>query len=106
MKYTFTIIALFVLLNCYAQMDSLSTNKGIVMNDAVVFRTYCSPSIKASKPLFVVNGIVLKRKQIMKLDTSNIARIEILKDIPKAISLYGKRGKNGVILITTKKRLL
>ena len=60
-------------------------------------------SISASSaPLYVVDGIPLDAGSISSIDPSDIASTTILKDAT-ATSLYGSRGANGVILITTKK---
>ena len=56
----------------------------------------------SSSPLYVVDGIPLDAASISSIDPSDIASTTILKDAT-ATSLYGSRGANGVILITTKK---
>ncbi|MDP4238571.1 MAG: TonB-dependent receptor [Bacteroidota bacterium] len=53
-----------------------------------------------STPIYVVDGIVTDN--INFLSTSDIASLEVLKDASTA-AIYGSRGANGVILITTKK---
>lgn len=54
-------------------------------------------------PLVVLDG-ELKENYILKdLDANTIASIDILKDAT-ALSFYGKDGKNGAIVITTKKQ--
>ena len=56
----------------------------------------------SSAPLYVVDGIPLDAASISSIDPSDIASTTILKDAT-ATSLYGSRGANGVVLITTKK---
>ena len=56
----------------------------------------------SSAPLYVVDGIPLDAGSISSIDPSDIASTTILKDAT-ATSLYGSRGANGVVLITTKK---
>ncbi len=51
-------------------------------------------------PLFIVDGVPVDGLQDMS--SSDIQSIEILKDASSA-SIYGSRGSNGVVLITTKK---
>lgn len=59
-------------------------------------------SINASRaPLYVVDGVAYDG-DISSIDPSDIASTTILKDAT-ATSLYGSRGANGVIVITTKK---
>ena len=54
----------------------------------------------STDPLFVVDGATVN--SISYLDPNNIASVEVLKDAAST-SMYGSRGANGVILITTKK---
>lgn len=59
-------------------------------------------SINASSaPLFVVNGVPFQGS-ITSINQSDIESFSVLKDAA-ATSLYGSRGANGVIIITTKK---
>jgi len=55
----------------------------------------------SSAPLYVVDGMPFEGK-LSNINSSDIASMTILKDA-SATSLYGARGANGVILITTKK---
>ncbi len=55
----------------------------------------------SSAPLYVVDGIPYEG-DVSALDPGDIASTTILKDAT-ATSLYGSRGANGVIVITTKK---
>jgi len=54
-----------------------------------------------SEPLYVVDGIPLERG-LANLNTNDIETIDVLKDAASA-AIYGSRGSNGVIIITTKK---
>lgn len=72
----------------------------------------------SSNPLYVVDGVPIESNQaevktggsplnnptvnpLSYIDPNNIASIEVLKDA-SAAAIYGSRGANGVILITTK----
>ena len=55
----------------------------------------------SSAPLYIVDGVTYDG-DISSIDPGDIASITILKDAT-ATSLYGSRGANGVIVITTKK---
>jgi len=60
-------------------------------------------SINASNaPLFLVDGI--EYGSTLDINASDIASIEVLKDA-SSTAIYGTRGANGVIIITTKKGL-
>ncbi len=52
-----------------------------------------------SSPIFVVDGVILD--DISFLNSADIASMEVLKDA-SATAIYGARGSNGVILVTTK----
>lgn len=54
-----------------------------------------------NSPLWVVDGIILGNSD-PKLNPNDVESISVLKDA-SATSLYGNRGANGVILITTKR---
>src|SRR5690606_21323618 len=53
-------------------------------------------------PLYILDGKEIKNEEISAIDSNSIAHIEVLKE-NSAIKQYGKKGENGVILITTKK---
>lgn len=53
-----------------------------------------------SNPLYVVDGILLDDMQF--LSNEDIESIQVLKDA-SATAIYGSRGANGVIIVTTKK---
>jgi len=52
-------------------------------------------------PLYILDGEVLENGKISGLDPKTIETINILKD-GNGEALYGEKGKNGVIVITTK----
>lgn len=56
-------------------------------------------SINGVKPLYVVDGLL--NDNINFLNPADIQSIEILKD-PSSLAIFGVRGANGVILVTTK----
>ena len=52
-------------------------------------------------PLILIDGIELTTDDLARLNTDDIAAFSIMKDAT-ATALYGARGANGVILVTTK----
>lgn len=80
----------------------------------VVIRVRGGNSLSSSnEPLYVVDGYPISagtsaggsgagQNPLATLNTSDIASIEILKDA-SATAIYGARGANGVVLITTKR---
>ncbi|HKK46486.1 MAG TPA: TonB-dependent receptor [Balneolaceae bacterium] len=93
------------------------TSTSGVLGAPVSVRVRGTTSINASsQPLYVVDGIPLVNSQIgaslgepgnqavnplVNLDPNNIKSIQVLKDA-SATAVYGSRGANGVVLITTK----
>ena len=57
-------------------------------------------SFSNANPLFVVDGFLTG--DISNINPADIATMEVLKDA-SATAIYGSRGSNGVIIITTKK---
>ena len=55
----------------------------------------------SNSPLFVVDGIPLTTGGIEYLNPTDIASIDVLKDA-SATAIYGSRGANGVVIVTTK----
>jgi TonB-linked SusC/RagA family outer membrane protein len=55
-----------------------------------------------SDPLFVVDGIVGVLNAMQNINPQDILTVDILKDA-SATAIYGSRGANGVIIITTKR---
>lgn len=53
-------------------------------------------------PLYVIDGFPIEGFDMGNINPQNIESIEILKDASSA-AIYGSRGGNGVVLITTKK---
>lgn len=54
------------------------------------------------EPLFIIDGVPTNRDNFRTINPNDIESFTVLKDA-SATSLYGNRGSNGVILITTKK---
>jgi len=93
----------------------ISSNTG-VPGEVVNIRVRGATSINADNdPLYVVDGVFINNNSLQTIGTggkatspiadinpSDIESLEILKDA-EATALYGSRGANGVILITTKR---
>jgi TonB-dependent SusC/RagA subfamily outer membrane receptor len=54
-----------------------------------------------SDPLIIINGIPSSNQDFKNLDQNNIKSVTVLKDAA-ATSIYGNKGANGVVMITTK----
>jgi TonB-dependent SusC/RagA subfamily outer membrane receptor len=58
--------------------------------------------LSENAPLYVIDGVVLSGNKVPDLDSEKILSVEVVKGAA-AQSLYGERGSNGVIHITTRK---
>ena len=84
-----------------AGVDIMST--GGDPGSASSIRIRGSRSVNATnEPLIVVDGIMDAVNDISDVDPNTIESISVLKDA-SSTAIYGSRGANGVILITTKK---
>lgn len=54
-----------------------------------------------ASPLVVMDGVVVSSDYLGSIDMNDVESIEVLKDAASA-AIYGSRGGNGVIMITTK----
>lgn len=52
-------------------------------------------------PLFIIDGLPMEKEGLDFLNSADVESIEVLKDAAAA-AIYGARGANGVVLITTK----
>lgn len=57
---------------------------------------------QSNDPLYVVDGYPMEGSAFRLLNTSDIESIQVLKDA-SSTAIYGSRGANGVVIITTKK---
>lgn len=58
-------------------------------------------TVKDADPLYIVDGLPLEKESLDFLNPSDVESVEVLKDA-SATAIYGTRGANGVVLITTK----
>ncbi|WP_026063079.1 SusC/RagA family TonB-linked outer membrane protein [Pedobacter arcticus] len=68
-------------------------------NPEIFVRGVASLSTAQSQPLMIVDGV---ERSFMSLDPNEIESISILKDA-SATAVYGVRGANGVIIVTTRR---
>lgn len=70
-------------------------------DDASFFVRGVTSLTYASGPLILIDGVEMSSSDLARLQTDDIASFSIMKDAA-ATALYGARGANGVILVTTK----
>lgn len=91
--------------NVSSALQGLATGVSVTSNSgspgsASTIRIRGVGTVNDAEPLYVVDGMPVT--DINYLSSSDIQSMEILKDA-SASAIYGSRGANGVILITTKK---
>ncbi|WP_372950168.1 TonB family protein [Mariniphaga sp.] len=74
----------------HLEPDQTGYKASVIFNSAAINTT--------TEPLYVVDGKITK--EINQIPPQDIESIDVLKDI-SATALYGSKGKNGVILIST-----
>ncbi len=55
----------------------------------------------SGQPVYIIDGVFGTRADMEKLNPANIKNVNVLKE-ENAVKAYGEKGKNGVIIITTK----
>lgn len=72
---------------------------GVIVQNGKVYIRGISSINSGTDPLFIVDGIAVE--DISWINPHDVKTIDVLKD-SSATSMYGVRGANGVIIITTK----
>jgi TonB-dependent SusC/RagA subfamily outer membrane receptor len=70
-------------------------------NTTVILRGVGSINGSIQPPLYIIDGVPLSEKAFRELNANDISEVSILKNA-EATALYGNRGANGAVIITTK----
>ncbi len=84
-----------------AGVDVTSKDGGLGDNFNIIIRGAGSLT-QSTEPLYVVDGFPQESSGLNFVNPNDIESIDILKDA-SATAIYGARGSNGVVIITTKK---
>jgi Ca-activated chloride channel family protein len=90
--------------NLQGQVPGLKITTGtgqLGNNNSVVIKGVTSLQTNQD-PLYIIDGVPLNSSEFRSLNANEIKSIDVLKDI-SATSIYGNRGVNGVVIVTTKK---
>lgn len=79
----------------------VTTSDGAVGSDANITIRGNNSLTQSSAPLYIIDGFPTEASVATSISPSDIESIDILKDA-SATAIYGARGANGVIVITTK----
>ena len=105
MKYWIIIISIFFIsANTIAQTLQPETQQ---TKDSTLHikLDYSNATSKANVPLYIVDGKIKDVAYVNTLDPKSIESVNVLKG-DKATKKYGKKGGNGVIIVTIKKDVL
>lgn len=80
----------------------VSTSDGAVGSEANIIIRGNNSLTQSSAPLYVIDGFPTESFFASSISPADIESIDVLKDA-SASAIYGARGANGVIIITTKK---
>ncbi|HEX8548270.1 MAG TPA: alpha-2-macroglobulin family protein, partial [Cytophagaceae bacterium] len=58
-------------------------------------------SANAGEPLYLINGVIASESELSELNPNDVESMDVVKD-ERATAIYGTRGANGVVIITTK----
>lgn len=81
-----------------------TTSDGALGTEANIVIRGNNSLTQSSAPLYVIDGFLSESSMATALNSNDIESIDILKDA-SATAIYGARGANGVIVITTKQGL-
>ncbi|GAA5083016.1 hypothetical protein GCM10023210_01040 [Chryseobacterium ginsengisoli] len=81
---------------------AISHKKDTLQSKNLILGGIQSVKIDDYRPLYVLNGKIINEKQFRKINQNSIKAMNVLKG-SSATAIYGEKGKNGVILVTTKK---
>ncbi|MCM1178071.1 MAG: TonB-dependent receptor [Bacteroidales bacterium] len=79
----------------------VTTSDGALGSEANIVIRGNNSLTQSSSPLFIIDGFQSESSLATSLNSADIESIDILKDA-SATAIYGARGANGVIVITTK----
>jgi TonB-dependent SusC/RagA subfamily outer membrane receptor len=106
MKNSIIVAALFLSVNAFAQSNDELQRRPITVLSPATAKTETQ---ETPSPLIIVDGLALeastseeRQKQLNAINPDSIDRIDVLKG-KEQTAMYGEKGANGVILITTKK---
>jgi len=109
-RVQYTVPVAFTLGNNDKKVGEINTGQNSAKPNAVALGYSKPDTIKHSgltlsgpgHPLCLIDGKEAGEDELKRLNPNTIAKVEVLKD-KSAELVYGEKGKNGVILITTKK---
>lgn len=81
--------------------DSAKQQQVAQINNPVKIRSQINSGDSLAHPLYIVDGVTTDQKTVNELDPKSIKSVQVWKS-KEAVKRYGKKGINGVVIITTK----
>lgn len=95
-----------VSLNVRGEISSVSPIKKGKVKISEGFRMGAARTITGDNiPLFILDGEIINQEIFKNIDQNSIEKVEVLKG-KEAMELFGSRGKNGAIFITSERQLM
>lgn len=98
MKNLFLLFVLFISIAVLSQNKSKTLTFENTLTKGKVY--FNNKNAKLNTALYLLDGKVITATMIEKINPEIIKSIQVFKD-EKAIELYGKKAKDGVVVITT-----
>ncbi len=92
-----SLVFLLLMQELYAQERSTAK----LASNSTQIRLRCRATLIEDKPLYIVDGYPVAEADIQRLNPNDNVRIDILKGAT-AGAIYGRKGANGVVIISTK----
>lgn len=84
------------------KVAGLTVPSGSKREGGILIRGSAGLGYKSSDPLYIIDGIAVQRKEMLDLlDPKKIKELKVIKG-SEAAAIYGIRGKNGALIVTTK----
>jgi TonB-dependent SusC/RagA subfamily outer membrane receptor len=96
---------LFILAFASLSLSAFSQNEPSKIKIMQPTKQEKSVGSESNQPLMILDGKILEGQNdnnLKKIDPNDIASVDVIKD-KSAVAAYGEKGKNGVIVITSKK---
>ena len=112
-KFLTLLLTILLTSTSIGQSLNVDTFKTLSVNTSSIISWQCHarPSVlsKDTYPLIIINGKTFKncllQNLFFDLDTTSVSTVQVLNPKNDSVKLYGKAGKNGVIIIKTKKSI-
>lgn len=98
-----SLVAAFLVIASTGSVLAQEVQKETRTSDKAQEKIACAPGFTENTPLYILDEVEICPEDLKKIEPANIEKIDVIKE-KSATELYGEKGNNGVIIITTKKK--